>query len=133
MTYIYAIIKGEKSNILTKVTRYIDTNISISESELCDYHNYAYSPNEQYCNCLPRIKEAQLASSKKNRIEAVALERATKNIQNEYGDRLVAISHSKGGWTGINWSFNEDIKFQIGTNFGYGSVSLLSSTIKIAF
>ena len=105
MTYIYAIIKGEKSNILTKVTRYIDTNISISESELCDYHNYAYSPNEQYCSCLPRIKEAQLASSKKNRIEAVALERATKNIQNEYGDRLVAISHSKGGWTGINWSF----------------------------
>lgn len=123
MAYIYAIIKEENSNILSKVTRYIDAPQGVSEFELCDYHDYAFSPAEQYCSYLPRINASKLAYTKKYRLEAVALERATKKIRAEYGDRLVAVSHSNGGWTGINWIFNDDIKFQIGTNFGYGSVS----------
>lgn len=132
MAYIYAIVKNEGSNTLSKISEYICSYGNIYETELCKYHNYSTNLCRQYCSCLPSILSNRnlLASSRQKRMDAVNFERATNEMYNKYGDRIVAMSHRKGGWTGINWEFNDDISFIIGTNFGYGMSSYFYATFK---
>ena len=98
----------------------------ISDYELCKSHEYATSFYSAYCDSLCSIDIKQLASNENARNirkAAVCFEHSTKKFEERYGDRIVAMSHRRGGWYGINWKFNDDISFNINTNFGFGSCS----------
>jgi hypothetical protein len=58
-------------------------------------------------------------------VKALAYEKTLKKIQAE--NDVVAYSHRQGGWCVFEWNFNEDIKFHISSNFGYGYSSYLLS------
>ena len=129
--YIYGIIKENGVNRLRKVSFPIKELPYIPDSELCKYHKYATCFNEQYSDCLAAISEKQLAIMYNTwctgnialRKAAVCFEHSTKEFEELYGDRIVAMSHRRGGWYEINWKFNDDISFNIDTNFGFGSCS----------
>lgn len=124
--YIYGIIKENGVNSLRKVSYPIKELFPISDYELCKSHEYATSFYSAYCDSLCSIDIKQLASNENARNirkAAVCFEHSTKKIEERYGDRIVAMSHRRGGWYGINWKFNDDISFNINTNFGFGSCS----------
>lgn len=125
--YIYGIIKENGVSGLRKVSYPIKKLPYIPDSELCRYHNYATCFYEQYSDCLVAISEEQLATmfakNKADRKAAVNFEHSIKEFEELYGDRIVAMSHRCGGWYEINWKFNDDISFNINTNFGFGSCS----------
>lgn len=124
--YIYGIIKENGVNGLRKVSYPIKELFPISDYELCKSHEYATSFYSAYCDSLCSIDIKQLASNENARNirkAAVCFEHSTKKFEERYGDRIVAMSHRRGGWYGINWKFNDDISFKINTNFGFGSCS----------
>lgn len=124
--YIYGIIKENGVNGLRKVSYPIKELFPISDYELCKSHEYATSFYSVYCDSLCSIDIKQLASNENARNirkAAVCFEHSTKKFEERYGDRIVAMSHRRGGWYGINWKFNDDISFNINTNFGFGSCS----------
>lgn len=124
--YIYGIIKENGVNGLRKVSYPIKELFPISDYELCKSHEYATSFYSAYCDSLYSIDIKQLASNENARNirkAAVCFEHSTKKFEERYGDRIVAMSHRRGGWYGINWKFNDDISFNINTNFGFGSCS----------
>lgn len=124
--YIYGIIKENGVNSLRKVSYPIKELFPISDYELCKSHEYATSFYSAYCDSLCSIDIKQLASNENARNirkAAVCFEHSTKKFEERYGDRIVAMSHRRGGWYGINWKFNDDISFNINTNFGFGSCS----------
>lgn len=124
--YIYGIIKENGVNGLRKVSYPIKELVPISDYELCKSHEYATSFYSAYCDSLCSIDIKQLASNENARNirkAAVCFEHSTKKFEERYGDRIVAMSHRRGGWYGINWKFNDDISFNINTNFGFGSCS----------
>lgn len=124
--YIYGIIKENGVNGLRKVSYPIKELFPISDYELCKSHEYATSFYSAYCDSLCSIDIKQLASNENARNirkAAVCFEHSTKKFEERYGDRIVAMSHRRGGWYGINWKFNDDISFNINTNFGFGSCS----------
>lgn len=124
--YIYGIIKENGVNRLRKVSYPIKELFSISDYELCKSHKYATCFNSTYSDSLCSIDVKQLASSENERNKrkaAVCFEHSIKEFEERYGDRIVAMSHRRGGWYGINWKFNDDISFNINTNFGFGSCS----------
>lgn len=132
MNYIYGIIKDNGVNILRKVSYKIKNLPNIPISELCKCHAYATHFDQQYSSGLPTIREDELtAFGKSLRIDAVNFEHSIKEFKKEYGDRIVAISHRRGGWYGINWNFNDDISFLISTNFGYGLSSFFMLYLSI--
>ncbi len=121
--YIYGIIKENGVNGLRKVSYPIKELFPISDYELCKSHEYATSFYSAYCDSLCSIDIKQLASNENARNirkAAVCFEHSTKKFEERYGDRIVAMSHRRGGWYGINWKFNDDISFNINTNFGFG-------------
>lgn len=122
--YIYGIIKENGVSGLRKVFYPIKKLPYIPDSELCKYHKYATCFNAQYSDCLVAISEKQLATmsaeNKAFRKAAVNFKYSIKEFEELYGDRIVAMSHRRGGWHGINWKFNDDISFNIDTNFGFG-------------
>lgn len=123
--YIW-IIKENGVNRLRKVSYPIKELFSISDYELCKSHKYATCFNSTYSDSLCSIDVKQLASSENERNKrkaAVCFEHSIKEFEERYGDRIVAMSHRRGGWYGINWKFNDDISFNINTNFGFGSCS----------
>lgn len=131
MDYIYGIIKDNGANILRKVSYKIKTLSNIPISELCKCHEYATYLDQQYSSSLHTIREEELtAFCRSLRIEAVNFEHSIKEFKKEYGDRIVAMSHRRGGWYGINWDFNDDISFLISTNFGFGSSSYFYAIFK---
>ena len=124
--YIYGIIKENGVNSLRKVSYPIKELFPISDYELCKSHEYATSFYSAYCDSLCSIDIKQLASNENARNirkAAVCFEHSTKKFEERYGDRIVAMSHRRGGWYGINWKFNDDISFNINTNFSFGSCS----------
>lgn len=124
--YIYGIIKENGVNSLRKVSYPIKEFFPISDYELCKSHEYATIFYSAYCDSLCSIDIKQLASNENARNirkAAVCFEHSTKKFEERYGDRIVAMSHRRGGWYGINWKFNDDISFNINTNFGFGSCS----------
>ena len=131
MDYIYGIIKDNGVNILRKVSYKIKTLSNIPISELCKCHAYATYLDQQYSSSLHTIRENELtAFGRSLRMDAVNFEHSIKEFKKEYGDRIVAMSHRRGGWYGINWKFNDDISFLINTNFGFGSSSYFYAIFK---
>ncbi len=133
MSVIYAIIRYSETSKLRKILEYTSSSRCISDSELCKFHNYATDLYEAYSSCLPKIdvdanKHIYLLS-KKVRREAIEFEDTIRELQNKYNDKLIAYSHRKGGWQTFDWKFNEDIKFVVSTNFGYGSNSYFELSI----
>lgn len=98
---------------------------------MCQFHNYATDLYTAYCSCLPRIRvnDYSYSLSQSVRREAVEFEETIKELKNEYKDKLVAYSHRFGGWTAFEWKFNDDIKFVVSTNFGFGSNSYFELSI----
>lgn len=122
--YIYGIIKENGVNRLRKVSYKIKALPNIPISELCKYHAYATDFDQQYSSALRSISEEDLIKFGRTlRINAVNFEHSIKEFKKEYGNRIIAMSHRNGGWCGINWKFNDDISFNINTNFGFGSCS----------
>lgn len=130
MNYIYAIIKDTDNSKLRKITEYVTFSNNISDAELCQFHKYATDLYNAYCSCLPRIRTNELYFTDKNiRIEAVSFAHTIKKLKEKYKDNLIAHSHRFGGWTSFTWNFNNDIKFVVATNFGFGSNSYFELSI----
>lgn len=136
MSFLYAIIRNNYTDNLQLITQYLDnSNTSPTETELLEYFNYATSLSEAYCSCLPFIPKDKngnykrlLQESRKERRDAYTMQVLSQEMRNRYD--IVALSHRYGGFTHIDWNFNEDISFHIYTNFGYGIVSVFNSTFK---
>lgn len=97
--------------------------------EIKNFHNYAFSLSSAYCSCLERLgkDEKPCLGSVETRLEAIAYEDTIKELEREFD--VVAHSHRYGGWTRRRWDFNDDIKFFIDTNFGYGCSSYFHESI----
>ena len=129
--YIYGIIKENGVSGLRKVSYKIKTLSNIPISELCKCHAYATHLDQQHSSGLCSIREDELtAFGRSQRIDAVNFEHSINEFKKVYGDRIVAMSHRRGGWYGINWKFNDDISFLISTNFGYGLSSFFYAIFK---
>ena len=126
---IYAIIKEYETSKLRKISEYTYPSRSISNEELCRSHNYAINLYEAYCSCIPYVNVTKNPPNYSYRREAVEFEDAIKRLKNKYQDKLIAYSHRHGGWTTFEWRFNEDIKFVINTNFGFGSNSYFEQSV----
>lgn len=127
MTTIYAIIKDSSSSRLYKISEHVSTSRHIADKELCEGFNYAYDLSAAYCSYLPKIDKIinckNVIYKRDVRMEVVSFYDTIKRLKDKYGDRLIAYSHRFGGWTSFEWKFNEDIQFQVATNFGFGSNS----------
>ena len=136
MSFLYAIIRVNNSDNLQLIRQYLDNgNTSPTETELLEYFNYATSLSEPYSSDLPFITKDNngnykrlLQASIKERRDAYTMQVMSQEMRNRYD--IVALSHRYGGFTHIDWNFNEDISFHIYTNFGYGVVSVFNSTYK---
>ena len=121
-TSLYAIVRNPDTKELRFVTRYIDNYIYPSEEELRKSRNYAWGLSGTYCSDLPYFNDPSKSIPQvRERTAAIAMGRAICELKKEYD--VVAYSHRYGGWTTFKWEFNEDIHFDISTNFGYGSCS----------
>ena len=131
MSVIYAIIKDSETSKLSKISESTYVSRYIHDSELCQFHNYATDLYTAYCSCLPRItvNDYSYLLSLNARREAVEFEDTIKKLKDKYNDQLVAYSHRFGGWTAFEWKFNDDIKFVVATNFGFGSNSYFELSI----
>lgn len=126
---IYAIIKDYETSKLRKISESTSSSRSISDEELCRFHNYAIDLYEAYCSCIPYVNITDKVPDYRNRREAVEFEDAIERLKNKYQDKLIAYSHRQGGWTTFQWRFNENVEFEINTNFGFGSNSYFEQSI----
>ena len=93
-----------------------------SESTLREYYNFSPAPSEAYASSLCFLYPRTPLWNKEERRLAYAHQCTMERIKKEH-PRILAFSHRQGGWTGFDWQFNEDIKFHVSTNFGYGNSS----------
>lgn len=128
---IYAIVREDETSTLRKITEYPSRSRAISDSELCKFHDYAIDLYNAYCSCLPFVQRQNNTSipNRSLREDAVRFEDSLAELKQKYKNKLIAYSHRHGGWTTFEWQFNEDIKFVINTNFGYGSNSYFEQSI----
>lgn len=126
---IYAIIKEDEKSKLHKISISTNSQRTISDEELCKFHNYATNLYSAYCSCLPKVSVEQSIPNSDLRYEAILFEDAIDQLKNKYKDKLIAYSHRYGGWTTFEWAFNKDIKFIINTNFGFGTNSYFQQSI----
>lgn len=125
-TLIHTIIRtAEKKLMYKSFPLTLDHNPE--DSELKQYFDYSIALNEQFSSQLSQIPNNEKIPffSRNYREEALAYEETLKKILSE--NDVVAYSHRRGGWCTFEWNFNEDVKFLIGSNFGYGSASYLLS------
>lgn len=133
MDYIYAIIKNPNTQELSMVKEHICPASNYIMSELCNFHDYAFSLSDMYSSRLNQISFNELncyMGQQQLRKEAIDFKHASDTLRRKYGNRIVAMSHRHGGFLDINWNFNKEISFHIGTNFGYGSASFFYSIFK---
>lgn len=126
---IYAIIRESETSKLRKISTSTSSSRCISNEELCKFHNYAIDLYEAYCSCLPSVDVQKKVPDYQDRHKAVEFEDTIIRLKDKYQDKLIAYSHRQGGWTIFEWRFNEDIKFEIKTNFGFGSNSYFEQSI----
>ena len=128
---IYAIIRDDETSKLRKVTESISSTRTVSESELCEFHDYAIELYDAYSSCLPKVNVSNngIIPQKNFRERAVLFEDAIVRLKEKYHEKLIAHSHRYGGWKSFEWQFNDDIHFVINTNFGYGSNSYFEQSI----
>ena len=121
---IYAIVRKENSNQLEMIIEPVFLENEPTERQLCDYYNYSVALGESYAHDLDFVMPNVLKNNYSLRSwkrEACAFEHTIRYIRQKYD--VVAHSHRKGGWKGFNWQYNNDISFDISTNFGYGNDS----------
>lgn len=123
--YVYAIIRKEGSSELQLIQESVYPDKCPTDAELASWHNYAFSLSQAYCSGLSQIicapMEEFYISQRSERKTAIALRDTIARIKAKYD--VIAHSHRYGGWTGFDWNFNDDIKFNVATNFGFGSAS----------
>lgn len=131
LDYIYAIIRENETSKLKIITESTEIKRPISDYELCQFHDYAINLYDAYSSCLPYIDLQNYDEIPRSdlREKAVLFEDAIERLQEKYKDKLIAHSHRYGGWNTFEWQFNDDIKFVINTNFGYGSNSYFEQSI----
>lgn len=96
------------------------------EKELRQPMNYSTCLGAAYANFIEYIPERVSLNDVSRSVlnehrEAIAMLDTIDGIKKE--NDTVAVSHRYGGWTSIGWEFNDDIKFRIHTNFGFGCSS----------
>ena len=97
--------------------------------ELLVGFNYSTALDLQYSSGIEIYGPQHEVSRKQicERMDVWTYMNALKEIKNR--DNVVAYSHRYGGWTYVNWNFNDDIKFLISTNFGFGWSSYFFSSV----
>ena len=125
-TNIYAIVRMDGSEELSFRSFPVSINWEPSEAKLKEYHRYAVSLFEQYSDCLIYLNSTYKMSSyeRELRREAIAFNHTIDEVRRK--NDVVAYSHRYGGWVTIDWRYNDDIRFSVDTNFGYGSNSYMS-------
>ena len=123
---IYAIVRTEGTDELTFLSAPIQINREPSDVELRKMYNYSPELSAPHADCLCYMppKYPLNIIAKRIRKEAIAFRESLINVRRE--NDVVAYSHRYGGWTTIKWQYNEDIKFCVDTNFGYGLSSYMS-------
>ncbi len=122
---IYAIVREENGKLALK-TFPLRLESEPSDSELRQHFNYAVSLSDQYASDLSYLQPNQsyiLNLTKHHRRAALAFQQTSNQIESQ--NDVVAISHRKGGWKTFTWNYNDDISFEVYSNFGYGSCSEL--------
>lgn len=125
-SYIYAIIKESTGQLKLQYFR-LELDSEPTELQLRQFYRYSASLGDQYSSDLGKIAFNVPMSDvqRKVRRKAIAFQQTAEKIRNKYD--VVAISHRQGGWTTFTWNYNEDISFEVYSNFGYGSCSELLS------
>lgn len=128
---IYAIIRDDETSKLKKVVESTYITRPISDAELCQFHDYAIDLYDAYCSTLSsvNVNKNGFVPQETFRRKAVMFEEAISRLTKKYKDKLIAHSHRYGGWKSFVWRFNDDIKFIIRTNFGYGSNSYFEQSV----
>lgn len=121
---IYAVKKNEEGK-LQLVTIPLQLDHEPTDYELRQMHNYATDLSYQYCSKLPRISINSYMYNSYERELAIAFEYTIKRLLED--PQIIAYSHRRGGWKTFNWKYNEDIEFDVFSNFGYGSCSCLQT------
>lgn len=122
---LYAIVKTD-DGFLEMKTIPLELDSEPSEDALAAFHLYSAYLSSQYASELPFIPCQYRKESIPNLFErrrAIALAQTAQRVNSQYN--VVAMSHRLGGWKSFDWQYNNDITFQILSNFGYGSASYL--------
>lgn len=125
---IYAIVRNKDGNLTLKVFP-LELDFEPSDYQLRQFHNYSVELGNQYASNLayldPKDPEdnQRLEWTRGCRRKAIAFKHTTNRIKSQ--NEVVAISHRYGGWTTFKWNYNDDISFEVYSNFGYGSASRL--------
>lgn len=129
--FVYAIIRDNETSKLRTIMESTSISRPISDSELCRFHDYAIDLYSAYSSCLPRVfkRNNDVIPDLNLRRNAVLFEDAIDRLKERYPNKLIAHSHRHGGWKSFEWQFNEDIKFVINTNFGFGSNSYFEQSV----
>lgn len=81
---IYAIIKEDEKSKLHKISISTNSQRTISDEELCKFHNYATNLYSAYCSCLPKVSVEQSIPNSDLRYEAILFEDAIDQLKNKY-------------------------------------------------
>lgn len=122
---IYKIKKASDTGKLSIEKMEVTINNNVSDSVLTSFINYSTNMSAAYSSCI--MEDKTIRSVPYFRRKAYSFNEAVEKASKEKG--VIAYSHRYGGWTGFKWNFGKDILFKIDTNFGFGSVSYLHSTL----
>lgn len=125
---IYA-IKRNSNGKLELVTFPLMLECEPSDYDLRQHFNYSTSLGDQYASDLsyeslntPGSRYSFNMTRSLRRI-ALAFQQSSDRVMAE--NDIVSISHRRGGWKTFTWNYNDDISFEVYSNFGYGSCSEL--------
>lgn len=120
---IYAIVREENGKLTLKTFPLI-LESEPSDSELRQYFNYSVSLGDQYASDLRYLGPTEsFFGTRPYRRTAYAFQKTANRIESL--NNVVAMSHRNGGWKTFTWNYNDDISFEVYSNFGYGSCSEL--------
>ncbi len=120
---IYAIICKNDTEQLSLIKYPVRLNYTPTDYQLRSGHNYSPNLSDQYSDCLRPLRYNEAIRDEGIRKKAIAFNDSIREVKDTYD--VVAHSHRYGGWLTIPWKYNEDIKVEVATNFGYGSCSYM--------
>lgn len=124
--FIYAIIKNDDATLTMKKFPVKGDGI-FSDDDLLQEFDYSTNLYGPYTSHISKQTDTQwLISEREIREAALAFKQTTEKILKSE-QNIVAISHRKGGWNMFKWKYDEDISFEIYSNFGFGRCSELIS------
>lgn len=120
--YIYIIVPDGDSGKIKQLKYQCGFETEPKPYTLKEYYDFSPDPSDHHSNCLCYLGPNEPLFAKNERRRAYAHECTMKRVRQE-NSHILAFSHQKGGWTGFDWEFNNDIRFHVSTNFGYGRSS----------